>query len=167
MAEVKGNHTWFQPHYLPLTTQRPAISTMFYTLSLVSFIICIVLGELPSYRLQARCSHGGTYHLFFFVSVIYYKRGVILPILPSPLRSRLSPYMNHYTSIPTSFTAQAASGFSSSNFDLEGNIAGDSRAGLDDAVLAEVRDIMHREHVEYVGLCHHPRSWTDAHLLAP
>jgi hypothetical protein len=69
-------------------------------------------------------------------------------MLPSPLQGHLSPYMNHYTSIPTSFAAQAANGFSSSNFDLEANIAGDSRAGLDDSVLAEIRDIMHREHVK-------------------
>ena len=75
--------------------------------------------------------------------------------------------MNHYTAIPTSFAAQAANGFSSSNFDLEANVASDSRAGLDDAVLAEIRDIMHREHVKRVGLCQDPRSCTDAHLLAP
>src|SRR5258708_333918 len=73
--------------------------------------------------------------------------------------------MNHYTAIPTSFASQAASGFSSSNFDLEGNIAGDSRAGLDDAVLAEIRDIMHREHVKYVGSCRNPRSCPDTHYL--
>ena len=71
-------------------------------------------------------------------------------MLPPPLQARLSPYMNHYASIPTSFAGQAAHGFSSSNFDLEGNIAGDSRAGLDDSVLAEIRDIMHREHVKCV-----------------
>jgi len=69
-------------------------------------------------------------------------------MLPPPLQGRLSPYMNHYTSIPTTFASQSASGFSSSNFDLEANIAGDSRAGLNDAVLAEIRDIMHREHVK-------------------
>lgn len=97
--------------------------------------------------------------------MIYYKRSVILPILPSSLQSRLSPYTNHYTSIPTSFASQAASGFSSSHFDLEANIAGDSRAGLDDAVLAEIRDIMHREHVKSVGLGHDPRSYIDAQIL--
>ncbi len=73
--------------------------------------------------------------------------------------------MNRYASIPTSFAAQAANGFSSSNFDLEANIAGDSRAGLDDSVLAEIRDIMHREHVKCVQLCHDPYSYTDAHSL--
>lgn len=71
-------------------------------------------------------------------------------MLPSSLQGHLSPYMNRYASIPTSFAAQAANGFSSSNFDLEANIAGDSRAGLDDSVLGEIRDIMHREHVKCV-----------------
>lgn len=40
-------------------------------------------------------------------------------------------------------------GFSTSNFDLSGNISGDQRAGLDDRTLTEVRRIMERENVGF------------------
>lgn len=53
--------------------------------------------------------------------------------------------------MPTSFSAQASMGLSSSNFDLEQNIlGGDSREGLDEAATQEVLDIMRNEGVEYV-----------------
>lgn len=40
-------------------------------------------------------------------------------------------------------------GFSTTNFDLSGNISGDQRAGLDDRALTEVRRIMERENVGF------------------
>lgn len=42
-----------------------------------------------------------------------------------------------------------ALGFSTSAFDLSQNIAGDSRAGLDERTLTEVRRIMEREHCDF------------------
>lgn len=40
-------------------------------------------------------------------------------------------------------------GFSTAAFDLSGNIAGDSRAGLDERTLTEVRRIMERESCDF------------------
>lgn len=52
-----------------------------------------------------------------------------------------------YLPLPTSFAEQVRSGFTSSLFDVEGdNVAGgDSRQGLDQRGLEEVRTIMRRE----------------------
>jgi hypothetical protein len=45
--------------------------------------------------------------------------------------------------LPSSFSGDAESGLSSSNFDLHANVAaGDSRAGLDDAAKREIQRIM-------------------------
>lgn len=40
-------------------------------------------------------------------------------------------------------------GFSTSNFDLSGNLSGDQRAGLDDQTLTELRRIMERNQVNF------------------
>lgn len=42
-----------------------------------------------------------------------------------------------------------SAGFSTAAFDLSSNIAGDSRAGLDERTLTEVRRIMEREHCDF------------------
>jgi hypothetical protein len=55
-----------------------------------------------------------------------------------------------YSRLPSSFTADIEEGFTSSDFDLSGNIAsGDSRAGLDEAGKREVRKIMRSRRVGF------------------
>ncbi|GJJ11383.1 hypothetical protein Clacol_005615 [Clathrus columnatus] len=82
-------------------------------------------------------------------------RSRIIPLLPSKLQSILPtlPSRNDralYTRLPTSFSAQASSGLSSSTFDLEQNIlGGDSREGLDEVGTQEVLEIMRNEGVNF------------------
>ncbi|TXT15826.1 hypothetical protein VHUM_00329 [Vanrija humicola] len=80
------------------------------------------------------------------VALIWYYRQRIFalasPYLPSSLVARLS----NYTPLQTySFADQQAAGMSSSNFDLEANLgegSSESRLGLDEAGVEEVRRIM-------------------------
>ncbi|GAA6061128.1 hypothetical protein JCM10212_001728 [Sporobolomyces blumeae] len=64
--------------------------------------------------------------------------------LPVSLSSRL----RYYAPLRT-FEDAAEQGFSTSNFDLSANLAGDARAGLDDQTLTELRRIMERERVNF------------------
>lgn len=78
--------------------------------------------------------------------MVYY-RSTIIPHLPERVKS-LFPSLSNYAPLST-FADQAAAGMSSSAFDIEANIRdGDSRAGLDEQGVAEVRDIMRRERVK-------------------
>lgn len=55
-----------------------------------------------------------------------------------------------YTRLPSSFSNDIESGFSSSDFDLGANVAaGDSRAGLDQQAKREVRKIMKSRRVGF------------------
>ena len=81
-----------------------------------------------------------------FTVTVYY-RHVIVPHLPSRIRS-LFPSHLHYQPL-TTFAEQAGQGLSSSAFDIEANIRnGDSRAGLDEQGVREVQEIMRRERVK-------------------
>lgn len=54
-----------------------------------------------------------------------------------------------------SFLRDQQAGFSSSTFDLSGNIeSGDSRAGLDRAATAEIRKLMQRENLTFDAARH-------------
>jgi hypothetical protein len=79
--------------------------------------------------------------------VILYNRHRLLPVLAPILPSALTSRLAHYTPLSTfSFSDQVAAGLSSGNFDVErDNIASgssDSRMGLDEAGVEEVRRIM-------------------------
>lgn len=80
-------------------------------------------------------------------SVIVYYRHRIFAILSPYLPSSLVAKITHYTPLTSfSFTDQAAAGISSRNFDLEENLgegSGESRMGLDQAGVEEVRRIMY------------------------
>ncbi|KAK4684690.1 hypothetical protein P7C73_g5477, partial [Tremellales sp. Uapishka_1] len=91
------------------------------------------------------------FHISAFTVVIllllipYYYRRQLAPLvrhLPTPLAARLS----NYTPLQSmSFTDQQAAGMSSRTFDLEDNIgegSGESRVGLDEEGVEEVRRIM-------------------------
>ncbi|KAK8170018.1 hypothetical protein IWX90DRAFT_196165 [Phyllosticta citrichinensis] len=55
-----------------------------------------------------------------------------------------------YTRLPSSFTGDIESGFSSSHFDLHGNVAsGDARGGLDAAAKAAIQRIMKSRKVDF------------------
>jgi hypothetical protein len=62
-----------------------------------------------------------------------------------PLPERFRQYAQ-YTPLAT-FEDQRNAGLSSSNFDLENNIASDSRTGLDDQGTQEIMSIMRRNGV--------------------
>lgn len=71
---------------------------------------------------------------------------------PSLLPSLLRPSdTSSYLPLPTSFAEQIRSGFTSRHFDLErDNInEGETREGLDAQGLAEVKEIMRRERVNF------------------
>jgi len=55
-----------------------------------------------------------------------------------------------YTRLPSSFSNDMESGFTSDDFDLQGNLAaGDSRAGLDQAAKKEIQKIMRTRRVGF------------------
>jgi len=69
-------------------------------------------------------------------------------LVPNRFKS-FFPSLSHYTPVST-FAEQAEAGLSSSNFDIEANIAdGDSRIGLDERGTLEVQEIMRRERVNF------------------
>ncbi|GAA5829846.1 hypothetical protein JCM3766R1_006676 [Sporobolomyces carnicolor] len=74
----------------------------------------------------------------------FHYRHLYLDYLPVSLSSRL----RYYAPLST-FEDAAEQGFSTSNFDLSGNMAGDPRAGLDEQTLTELRRIMERERVNF------------------
>ncbi|GAA6040310.1 hypothetical protein JCM8097_009413 [Rhodosporidiobolus ruineniae] len=78
------------------------------------------------------------------VFLLWHYRDRYVDRLPRSLSSRL----RHYAPLQ-SFEEAAEQGFSTSHFDLSGNLAGDSRAGLDERTLTEVRRIMEREQVGF------------------
>jgi len=88
------------------------------------------------------------YYTISFVGIVllallalYYYRSHIISYLPEQLKSRFSS--SSYVPLPTSWQSQIESGYSSSNFDLSANfLDGDSRSGLDEMTLQEIRGIM-------------------------
>ncbi|RSH91454.1 hypothetical protein EHS25_009753 [Saitozyma podzolica] len=78
--------------------------------------------------------------------LLVYYRSRLLPLLEPYLPTRFVARLSHYTPLQSfSFSDQAAAGLSSGNFDLEQNIgssSGESRMGLDEAGVEEVRRIM-------------------------
>jgi len=96
----------------PFRVGVSAVRSMIYTLSLIGLVLLCLLA-LWSFRNRA------------------------LHLLPPWISSRL----RHYAPLST-FESAMEAGFSTSAFDLSGNVAGDSRAGLDERSLTEVRRIM-------------------------
>ncbi|KAH8600786.1 hypothetical protein B0O99DRAFT_589674 [Bisporella sp. PMI_857] len=75
-------------------------------------------------------------------TALFLTRALWIPLLPA------STYL--YSRLPSSFAADIESGFSSSTFNLAGNVAdGDSRAGLDDASKREIQKIMKKRRVNF------------------
>ncbi|KAJ4379187.1 hypothetical protein N0V86_005231 [Didymella sp. IMI 355093] len=87
------------------------------------------------------------YSIAFFVFAVgtslYLTRARWIPLLP-----RLTPGPL-YQRLPTSFRDDIEAGLHSSDFDLTGNVEGDSRQGLDDAGKKEVLRIMKRKNVGF------------------
>lgn len=55
-----------------------------------------------------------------------------------------------YARLPSTFAGDVEAGFSSSDFDLSGNVAdGDRRAGLEDASKKEIQKIMRKKRVNF------------------
>ncbi|MCJ1346062.1 hypothetical protein MMC31_004273 [Peltigera leucophlebia] len=68
-------------------------------------------------------------------TALYISRSRWLPLLPIP--------EHLYHRLPSSFSSDVESGFTSSNFDLTSNVAlGDSRAGLDQQGKRDIQKIM-------------------------
>ncbi|KAJ9643051.1 hypothetical protein H2201_004855 [Coniosporium apollinis] len=83
--------------------------------------------------------------VFVFATALYITRQRWISHIPSFPGSN---YM--YSRLPSSFRSDIESGFSSSAFDLTGNIeSGDSRAGLDERGKEEVRRIMKTRRVNF------------------
>ncbi|TDL24101.1 hypothetical protein BD410DRAFT_786797 [Rickenella mellea] len=81
------------------------------------------------------------------VLLMFYHRAALIPHLPSRVKS-MFPRLGNYTPLST-FAEQANAGLSSSAFDLEQNLDGDSRVGLDERGTQEVMEIMRRERVTF------------------
>lgn len=74
------------------------------------------------------------------LTVCYYFRERLIPLLPL----RLQSYLRNYAPL-ASFDAALEAGYSSGNFDLRSNVEGhDGRSGMDDEGLAQVRRLMDR-----------------------
>ncbi|KAI5477967.1 hypothetical protein MNV49_005759 [Pseudohyphozyma bogoriensis] len=82
--------------------------------------------------------------IILFLLLLWRYRNHLLEYLPTSIAARI----RHYDPLQTFENAQEAGKsprrFSTANFDLSNNIAGDSRAGLDERSLTEVRRIMER-----------------------
>ncbi len=74
-----------------------------------------------------------------------------LSSIPSPRFPDSFPGSSYlYSRLPSTFSSDIESGFSSSAFDLSANVAaGDSRAGLDDASKREIQKIMKSRRVNF------------------
>jgi len=96
------------------------------------------------------------------VILCYYHRATVIPHLPQRLQALLPGSLtSEYMRVPSSFADQQAAGYSSVNFDLEANLDGDdSRTGLDEQGVAEIREIMRRERVNFddARLLRHQRN---------
>lgn len=75
----------------------------------------------------------------------------LLSSIPSPSLPSSFPGSSYlYSRLPTSFSADIESGFSSSAFDLSANVAdGDSRSGLDVDSKREIQKIMKNRRVNF------------------
>ncbi|GAA5839310.1 hypothetical protein JCM9279_005900 [Rhodotorula babjevae] len=78
------------------------------------------------------------------VFLAWHYRHLYVDRLPRSVSSRL-----RYYAPLTTFEDAAEQGFSTSHFDLSANLGGDSRAGLDERTLTDVRRIMERENVGF------------------
>lgn len=105
--------------------------------------------------------------VFAAVFLLWHFRQHLVDHLPRSLSSRLRDYAplstfedaaQHGTQNPCSLSrthriADQLScmwpGFSTANFDIAGNLADDSRAGLDATTLTEIRRIMERNRVDF------------------
>ena len=76
------------------------------------------------------------------MAALYYTRERWIYLVPIP------DYIYHR--LPSSFSNDIESGFSSNDFDLTANVAdGDSRAGLDQAAKREIQKIMRKRGVGF------------------
>lgn len=79
---------------------------------------------------------------------VYYRHSTLAYLPPNWLEflRRSEDRLRGYVPLST-FESQQGAGLSSMNFDLEGNMTGDSRAGLDETGVAEIRRIMRGRNV--------------------
>ncbi|MCJ1458374.1 hypothetical protein MMC28_008746 [Mycoblastus sanguinarius] len=83
-----------------------------------------------------------TFILFVLVTTLYLSRDRWTHLVPIP------EYI--YTRLPSSFSGDIESGFTSRDFDLSSNVsAGDPRAGLDQPAKREVQKIMKSRRVDF------------------
>lgn len=79
---------------------------------------------------------------FLTSTALYFTRSRWMPLIPTP------GYI--YSRLPTSFSGDVEAGFTSTDFDLNANIAdGDQRAGLDQKGKREVQRIMKSKRVGF------------------
>ncbi|KAL1845992.1 hypothetical protein Plec18167_009054 [Paecilomyces lecythidis] len=83
-----------------------------------------------------------TLSVLVFGTLLYLTRSRWMPLIPLP------DYL--YDRLPSSFTDDIEAGFTSTDFDLSGNVAeGDSRAGLDRKAKREIRKLMRSRRVNF------------------
>ena len=104
---------------------------MLYSLTFVTFLLCLsmLLCSFPQW-------------IQLTVTALYYTRERWTYLVPLP------DYIYHR--LPSSFSNDIESGFSSNDFDLTTNVAGgDSRAGLDQPAKREIQKIMKRRRIGF------------------
>ena len=91
-----------------------------------------------------------TYQLPFIYSAVLYRYRAHLPV-PERLRVIIPCHSRENYAPLSTFADQAASGMTSSTFDIEADniLQGDARVGLDERGTEEVMEIMRRENVRY------------------
>ncbi|RDW70309.1 hypothetical protein BP5796_08706 [Coleophoma crateriformis] len=88
-----------------------------------------------------------SFTLLVVSTALYLTRSYWVPLLPD-MNFPGSSYL--YARLPSSFASDMENGFTSSAFDLSGNVsAGDSRAGLDDTSKREIQKIMKKRRVNF------------------
>jgi hypothetical protein len=134
------NNFWQQPsHSTPCRHSKPCCSTYQQLPSFSSFSFVSPSPD-QAYSMSTALKP----------PVVVYNRHRLLPILAPILPSSVTSRLAHYTPLSTfSFSDQVAAGLSSGNFDVErdnlgggGSGSSDSRMGMDEAGVEEVRRIM-------------------------
>jgi len=87
--------------------------------------------------------------IFYSLSLLALVCGTVLYLTRHQWVDRLPASFHKYSPLPTSFREDVEAGLHSADFDMTGNVEGDSRSGLDERAKADVLRIMKRKNVGF------------------
>jgi hypothetical protein len=118
--------------------EPPEMAVLFYSLTLLSLICLTGMFQRWFFPFNETKHEKLTYDN---LPVAYITRARWMHLLPAP------SYL--YTRLPSTFREDVEAGLHSTDFDMTGNVEGDSRGGLDENAKREVLRIMKRRGVNF------------------